>query len=263
MKENIAFVDRTLITMMEKYPTTHSEIRLKVDVNSSVEKFDIEAKKKEFLVRYSSNIYQLWLSHNTEEDFWHHINFPNMERLFLAFPFSLHKTFKGIDFAKPILCKDSALQMSYESLIMNHAENLKTLFIKNLNDLKLDVITPMSNLERLTLKRVRAETAFALIYACRSSLEYLEFQEMFNISTVIKTLSQEDYKLTKLNSFAIRFDYLEFYTPFIYSNADQLTSLGFHGVKTTLQNIEWPQLINLTALYIGESDSLLLSILSR
>ncbi len=47
---------------------------------------------------------------------------------------------------------------------MNHAEHLKTLFIKNLNDKRLDVITTLPNLQRLVLKRVRAETAFALIY---------------------------------------------------------------------------------------------------
>ena len=262
-KDNIDLIDKTLTILMEKRPTTHPEIRLKVSIKSSVEKLDIEAKKKEFLVRYSSNIINLWLSYNAEDNFWHHIRFPNIEMIVLVLPFSFNKTFQGIILAKSIQCEDSTQQLSYESLIMNHAEHLKTLFIKNLNDKRLDVITPLPNLKRLVLKRVRAETAFALIYVCRSTLENLEIQEWYNISSVHKALSKEDCKLTKLNSLTIRFDSLESHTPFICSNAGQLECLAFLRVKTTLQSIEWPQFTNLTDLYIGESDPQLLSILSR
>ena len=265
-KDRIDQVDRTLRTLMEKCPTTHPEIRLKVSIKSSVDKYDIvEAKQKEFLVRYSSNIIQLWLSYNAQEEdnFWQHIIFPNIERICLELPFSFKKTFQGILLAKPIPCEDSRQQSSYESLIMNHAEHLKTLFIKDLNNRKLDVIAPFPNLKRLMLTRVRAETAFALIYVCRSTLEYLEIEEWYNISSVNKALSKEDCKLIKLKSLYIKFDYLESHLPIICSNAVQLECLVFHGVKTTFQSIEWPQFKNLTKLYIGESDSQLLSILSR
>ncbi len=262
-KDRIDQVDRTLRTMMEKCPTTHPEIRLKVLIKSSVEN-DIAAKQKEFLVRYSSNIIQLWLSYNAQEDnFWHRITFPNIERICLELPFSFNKTFQGILLARPIPCEDSRQQSSYESLIMNHAKHLKTLFIKDLNNRKLDVIAPFPNLKRLMLTRVRAETAFALIYVCRFTLEYLEIEEWYNISSVHKALSKEDCKLIKLKSLYIKFDYLESHLPIICSNAVQLESLVFHGVKTTFQSIEWPQFTNLTNLYIGESDSQLLRILSR
>ncbi len=53
-KGNIDLVDRTLTTLMEKRPATHPEIRLKVSIKSSVEKFDVETKTKEFLKYYQS-----------------------------------------------------------------------------------------------------------------------------------------------------------------------------------------------------------------
>ena len=136
---------------------------------------------------------------------------------------------------------------NYEIMILNNAQNLKTLKLSNINLSGITIMKQLPQLHTLELCKINAKTAMVILTASKTTIERLKIKLWYNMQEIQPSVRTNAYKIPNLSSLTIDGE-LDHYMGFINNNSSHISHLSL--INTSALTVDLPEFDNLKHLHL-------------